>query len=506
MEYIIGVDIGTSSVKAIVFNFSGEIITTKIISYPTLNPEPAFFEQDPVVIFETVLNAIRLAVLEVEAGKIAGISFSSAMHSLIAVDHDGKALTNSIIWTDTRSESYAKKLKVEPGSHELYVSTGTPIHPMTPLCKLLWIKEHLPEVFLKAFKFISIKEYLFHQLFGVYVIDHSIASATGLFNIYTFHWHKAALEITNISEGHLSRPVPVTHIEKGLRRKHADHLKIGKDIPFIVGGSDGCLANLGSNAVKAGEAAVTIGTSGAIRVASGRPVPDKNERIFSYILDENHFITGGPVNNGGNILLWFIKNFIAEEADVGENAFDHVFRLAKTVAPGAEGLIFLPYLLGERAPVWNAAAKGAFFGISHRHTKAHFARAVLEGIIYNLHSIGKAVEETTGKITRIYAGGGFAQSDLWLQILSDIFNKEVHLSLSKESSALGAAIIGMEALNIIKDIEEANNFLKTKGIITANPDHHQIYREYYTIFNGLYEKLKDDMVKIHHLQQWEKDT
>lgn len=500
MEYIIGLDIGTSSTKAVAFDLKGKVIAENSNGYPILNPQPAYFEQDPEVIFQAVVKSIAMLAdaeaLNAAKGTLKGISFSSAMHSLIAVNEKGNPLTNNLIWADNRSREQADRIRNSKEGHDIYMKTGTPIHPMSPLCKLVWLRENKPAIFKNAYKFISIKEYVFFKLFGQYIIDHSIASATGLFNIYTHEWHSPALAVADVTQQQLSAPVPITNIQVGLSQAMADSMKIDPETPFIIGGSDGCLANLGANAVKPGDAAVTIGTSGAIRVIANKPKNDTKERIFSYMLTSDIYVLGGAVNSGGGTLKWFKDNFATSEteeaAQKSMDIYDLLTEKAAVVPPGSEGLVFLPYLMGERAPHWNAQAKGVFFGVALLHSKAHFIRAVMEGIIYGIYSVGKALEETTGEINIIHANGGFAKSPLWVQILADVFNKQVMVTESIEGSALGAAIVGMKALDIIDSFEEVGDLVPIKGTYTPNLQNHYTYRESFALFERLYDRLKDE--------------
>lgn len=498
MEYIIGLDIGTSSAKAIAFDLKGKVVAENSIGYPILSPHPSYFEQDPEVIFQAVVKSVASVASQLSAlgYQLKGISFSSAMHSLMAVDAKGHPMTNCLIWADNRSKKQADSIKNSKEGHDIYMNTGTPVHPMSPLCKLVWLRENKPLIFKNAYKFISIKEFVFFKLFGQYVVDFSIASATGLFDIYKHGWHGPALKVAHITPEQLSAPVPITYTQVGLPQAWAELMKVDPATPFIIGGSDGCLANLGANAVKPGDAAVTIGTSGAIRVAANKPKNDEKERIFSYILTTNTYVLGGAVNSGGVILRWFKDNFASMEMEEalrkGVDIYDLLTEEASVVPPGAEGLVFLPYLMGERAPHWNAQAKGMFFGITLLHGKTHFIRAVMEGIIYGIYSVGKALEETTGEINIIYANGGFARSSLWVQMLADVFNKQVVVTKSIESSALGAAIVGMKALGIIDNYDKVGNLVPIQGTYHPNIQNHEIYRKNFVLFERLYEKLKEE--------------
>lgn len=507
MEYLIGLDIGTSSTKAIAFDLKGNVISKCNIGYPILNPKASWSEQCPEEMFRAVINTIKAVVSEndIKQNKLLAVSFSSAMHGIMAVNEIGDKLTDCIIWADTRSTKYSESIKNSKIGHEIYMKTGTPIHPMSPLCKLAWMKDNMKEIFNNSSKFISIKEYVFFKLFGKYVVDYSIASATGLFDIYELQWNKKSLQVAGISEEQLSTPVSPTQGFKGMDKKYADLMGIDLETPFIIGGSDGCLANLGANAVKPGDAAVTIGTSGAIRIIADKPKNDENERIFSYILTEDHFVLGGPVNNGGIIFRWFRDNFsqieLAQAEALGVDTYELLTAEASKVPAGANGLIFLPYLLGERAPHWDANSRGVFFGINITHKREHFLRALLEGVIFGVYSVGKALEETTGNIDTIYATGGFVRSELWVQMLADVFNKKVVIAESYESSCLGAVVLGMKAIGLIDNIEEVEKLVPISKVFKPNIENHEVYMKTFEIYERLYLKLKDEFVSIGLLQK-----
>ncbi|QMU31166.1 gluconokinase [Adhaeribacter radiodurans] len=509
MHYMIGVDIGTTSTKAVGFNLQGHVLAEKSVEYPLLNPQPSYSEQDPDEVYQAVLDSISAVTTAARTigftvAGLAGISFSSAMHSLIVLDVEGNLLTNSITWADTRSKEYANQIKNSAAGHNIYRRTGTPIHPMSPLCKLVWMQAEQPELIQKAHKFISIKEYVFYRLFGQYVIDYSIASATGLFDIFTLQWHQPALQLAGISNDHLSTPFPCTHIVRGLSTEQASYLGVDTQVAFILGGSDGCLANLGSSAIRPGNAALTIGTSGAIRVISSEPATDSQERIFSYILTPEHYVLGGPVSNGAILLRWFRDQFGMPEKQIADDLATDVYELllqkAATIPAGSNGLLFLPYLLGERAPIWDANARGVFFGLNLTHTRAHLLRALLEGILFGVYSVANALIQVTGPIDVIYANGGFAKGGIWVQMLADIFNQEIRVTESVESSALGAVILGMQALGIIHDFETIEKLVPVSHTYLPNPENHVVYQQLYAIYEGLYPKLKQDFAAIAALQ------
>jgi gluconokinase len=491
-SYIITVDIGTTSTKTSAINASGAILTHDSIAYPIISEESEFAEQDPILICNAVKTTIR-NVAQKAGPEVLGVSFSSAMHSLILLDSNNQLLTNSIIWADNRSKNEAERLRNSSEGLNIYLKTGTPIHPMSPLCKIEWFRKNDLEKFKKASKFISIKEYIFFQFFGEFIIDYSIASATGLFNIYDLKWHLDSLDYLGISENQLSKPVPLTHKIVGLSPELGKELKLLSDTPFVVGGSDGCLANLGANSTKKGSAAVTIGTSGAIRMASNHSEADQKQRVFNYLLEEKTFIVGGPTNNGAILLDWFRESFLKGELKEKDQSdfYDLIENEVSKIAPGADGLIFLPYLMGERAPIWDAHSKGVFFGISMKHQQIHFLRAIMEGIIFAVYSVGKTLEELVGEIEVINAGGGFAKSKLWVQMLADVFGKKVIINNSLESSSLGAAMIGFKAIGIYDDIEHLQASIQVVDEFHPNHENHLKYKKAFQIFEMLYSNLKE---------------
>ncbi len=496
MNLILAIDIGTTHCKAITFDEHCRAVHTISATHTTIDDITGQNEQRPDEIAQQVTNLIQQS-LQANAG-IGGVCFSAAMHSLIAVDKSGQPLTNAITWADTRSAQQAAAIKRSDVGTVIYEKTGTPVHPMSPLCKIVWLRETMPDIFAKTHKFISIKEYLFYKFFGKYIIDHSIASATGLFDNKKLVWCAEALQVAGITPETLSVPVAVTHIEQELTATYSALFKTDMPLRFITGGNDGCLANLGCGAIATGDAALTIGTSGAVRMTGATVKPDKQQRVFTYLLNEQVYITGGAINNGGIVLEWFDKLF-SEESE--EPDISRVLQLAATAPAGAGGLLFLPYILGERAPMWDAAAKGTFIGLNNQHTKAHLARAAIEGICFAMRSVVQAIEDTNGSIRNLYASGGFIKSAFWLQLLADILGKKIIVNNSADASATGAAIIGFYATGIMKDINGATTFLKAEAIYEPTQNLQKQYDPLYAIFRSLYPALKEAFEKINEMQR-----
>lgn len=506
-SYMIGVDIGTTSTKAVLFEENGTIVAQSNQGYPLHQPSPSVAEQDPEQILEAVIRTIAAVMQESLAAPeaILLVSFSSAMHSVIAVDPAGKPLTACITWADNRSSRCARRLKDELNGHELYLRTGTPIHPMSPITKLMWLGEEQPELFRQTYKFISIKEYIFFRLFGEYVIDHSIASATGMFNLEKLDWDEEALQIAGVTPERLSRPVPTTHILQGLLPDLTGKLGLLTDTPFVVGASDGVLSNLGVGAMEPGVIAATIGTSGAIRTVVDHPLTDPKGRIFCYALTDKHWVIGGPVNNGGMLFRWVRDEFAASEVEtakrLGIDPYEVLTRIAEQVPPGSNGLLFHPYLTGERAPLWNPDARGSFFGLSMNHRKEHMIRAVLEGVIFNMYTVLLAMEECIGEPVRILATGGFARSALWRQMMADIFDQEVVVPESFESSCLGAVVLGLYAIRRIDSLDAVFSMIGSTHRHEPVTVHAKAYKQLLPIFISVSRSLADQYQAIADFQR-----
>jgi gluconokinase len=504
---IIGVDIGTTSTKTIAYDEKGVILAEADHEYPLYSPKSTWKEQDPEEIFQAVIDTLSTVFKTVaeQEKTVAGVGFSAAMHSLIAVNRNGNLLTRAIIWADQRSVAESEELKASGAGHEIYLRTGTPIHPMSPLTKLLWFRKHNKEIFDAADKWISIKEYVFYRLFHQCVVDYSIASATGLFHLKNLDWDEEALQLTGITKEQLSEPVPTTHLVTGLDPEIARDLDIPEETPFIVGASDGVLANLGVGAIEHGSVACSIGTSGAIRTVVSEPTTDPKGRIFCYALTEDQWVIGGPINNGGIAFRWLgdkmmpdLREKIVSE---GKNPYDEMTKLASEVDPGADGLLFLPYLTGERAPYWNADTKGVFIGLTLNHGQNQIIRSVLEGVIFQMYTVVIALKDMGVEPFEYRANGGFARSELWRQMMADIFETDILVPESYQSSCFGAALLSMKALGFISDFSSVKDTLKNKVKHEPIEDHAAIYRELKPIFIRLSRQLTSEFKALSDFQR-----
>jgi gluconokinase len=500
---IITIEIGTNAVRVVAFDLDGNTIASMKGSYPTFHSQPDYSEQDPEQIFITMLYVLKNLLNEhIHPHKItvASICFSASMHSVLAIDKSGVPLGYAVTWADNRAKKEAQKLKDSPACKIIYTATGTPLHPMSPLFKIAWFKNNDKERFRRASKFIQLKTYIIQQLTGEYLIDYSLASATGLLNIHKVKWEPEALLYAGINQGMLAELVPIFASAGKLKKAYQNSLGINGDTKIIVGSSDGCLATLGSGVMNGHKATITIEDSGAVRVIGRTVLNDKKQRFFNYLLTEKCYVSGGPTNSGGVIFEWFAKQFgdFKNPYDI-EYTMEELISVASKVGAGSDGLIFLPYLLGERAPIWDANARGVFFGINIKHERQHFIRAVIEGILYEIYSIGKTLEEHC-KITSLSINGSFASIPLCAQIIADIFNKPVSISQHNYSVGIGAYLVSATEMGIYGNLDEAAKSITLPHQYFPKKNLHGIYMKHFEIFEKLSVKLKDDFENVVKLE------
>jgi len=428
-EVVLGVDVGTTSAKVTAFDADGGQHGHGERAYPLDEPAPGQAVQDPERVVAATLAAVRDA--RATAGDVVGLSVSTAMHGLVALDRHDRPLTPLMTWADTRATEQAERLKAE--HPDLHGRTGTPLHPMSPLAKLCWLRECEPDTFAAARRFVGVKELVLHALCGEWVLDHSVASGTGLFNIRELAWDEEALDLAGVRPEQLATLIEANHVMGDV----------------VAGAGDGPLANLGIGAVRPGVAAVSIGTSGALRVMVEEPRTDPSGRVFCYALTPGRWAVGGAINNGGVVLEW------AREALAPDLETDQVLELAAQAPAGSDGLIMLPYLLSERAPDWSALPRGAYVGLTRAHGRPHLIRAAVEGVCQQLALVLASVRDAGNEVREVRATGGFARSPLWRQMLTDVLGMDVGFPAGHEGSGFGAALLGMEALGMIETIERA---------------------------------------------------
>ena len=451
---ILALDVGTTGVKAVAFDLASPWRHVAIREYPLLEPQPGWQVQDP----ESMVSATAAAAAEcttvVGGAEVVAVAVSSAMHGLLALDAAMQPLTPLITWADARATQQARFLRTSGQASELHRATGAPIHPMTPLTKLMWFSRNEPRTWARARWWVGLKDYLLYRMTGTLVTELSSASGTGLLDMATGTWSPAAVALSGVSVDQLP-PIVATTAALALSPGAAQRVGLPAGIPVVAGAGDGPLGNLGTGAISAGVAGLSLGTSGAIRMVVPKPQVDADGALFCYALTDSAWVVGGAVSNGGVVIRWAGDSLAPDvSAPAGGSADEALLSLAATVPPGSDGLVMLPYLLAERAPLWDPDLPGAYLGLRRGHTRAHLIRAAVEGVCRQLAVITDSLDRLA-RVTSVRVTGGAFRSPLWREVMAASLNRPLHLVAAAEGSALGAAALGLLALGRATQLTDA---------------------------------------------------
>jgi gluconokinase len=501
----LGIDLGTTAVKALVADGSGRQASLGGADCRVSQPGPSRQEMAAEEVWESMAAAVSAALRGVDANGIKAIAFSAAMHGMMAVDKNGRPLTRMLTWADGRAREQAETLARDHDGSAIFNRTGCPPTALYYPAKIKWLKDSDPDAFEKADKFVSIKDFIFHRLSGRWVCDRSHASSNGLLDIRSLEWDRPLLNALGLSADQLPELVDSDSAAGALEKARARELGLNPGIPLVPGAGDGGLANLGAGAVDPGQAACTVGASGAMRKVLSEPWLDPEEKIWCYHLAPGRWYAGGAINSGGIVLRWLRDGLLSETRDrataEGGEPYRRIIEMAEQVRPGAEGLVFLPYLHGERTPYWNPLARGVLFGLDPRHGKEHLARAALEGVCMAMAHVHELIKDSPGGITEIRATGGFTRSEFWVKLMADVLGQTVSLPAATESSAMGAAILAMKATGAIRDLSEAKQMIPVDRELEPDLKKTKIYSERFELFKDLYEHLESDFEKLGRLTE-----
>jgi gluconokinase len=455
-EVIVGLDVGTTGVKAVAFRVGTSWRRVAIREYPLLHPAPGEQVQDPAVVLAAVGASLVEYLAAVEDSRVLAISVSAAMHGLIALDDQQQPLTPLITWADARGRDEARELHAGGQAQTLQALTGAPVHPMTPLVKLKWFAGHDRSTWTAARWWVGLKDYVLLWLTGSLVTELSCASATGLLDMATRNWSPVALDACGLSHERLP-PIHPTTSALPLAPAIARHLAIPAGTPVVLGAGDGPLGNLGTGAMAPGVAGLSLGTSGAVRMAVDRPRPDPTGSLFCYALTDDTWVVGAAVSNGGAVARW-AGSVLAPEL-IGDEA---VLQLAAEVPAGSDGLVMLPYLLEERAPLWELHPSGAYLGLHSGHTRAHLMRAAVEGVGAQLRLVVDRLDAVE-PITSVRVTGGAFRAPLWREVVAGMLDRPLYVVDAAEGTALGAAALGLFALGRASRLVDATELLTGSG-------------------------------------------
>lgn len=494
---VLGVDLGTSRVKVVAADEAGVVRAAAHREVRLIHPVPDRAEQDPDDLLAATAEAVREAAAAVAdaGGRVGAIACSTAMHSLLALDGDATPLTPVLTWADNRADEEVADLAALPQAGELTRRTGTPIFTMAPLAKLRWFARHEPAIAEHAARWVSVKDYLLGWLTGERVIDDSVASATGLFDVGRRAWDPEALRLAGVTTDQLSAPVSTTAVAGRLLAGPAAALGVEVGLPVVAGAADGCLENLGAGAVDEGSAALTIGTSGAVRAITSRPAGDPGGQLFCYALTDDRWVVGGPISNGGLVLRWARERLLPELARGAEAPYALFDELAAAVPAGAHGLLCLPALVGERAPNWDPDLRGVLIGLDPSHGREHVLRALMEGVAYQLTTVFELLAGAH-RISAVHATGGFTSSATWLRIVAGALDRPLVVPRRPEGAAFGAALLGLQALGLADAFALARDLAADHVTVEPSDADRAVYRQTLEIFRGLAQQLRPQFTAL----------
>jgi len=503
-DVFLGIDIGTSSIRAVWFSKEGVVIHQASEDCQLLSDVKDQAELDPFIVLHSVSSAVASCMKETGLPKssVAGIGLSCHMHNIMAVDKAGNPLTNVLTWADSRSARQAEEIGKLSRIDELCKKTGCRIqHPMYPVSKLLWLKQTFPEIYKQAAHFVGLKEFIIFKWYKKWLVDYTSASAEGFYNIDEQDWNTdLTRDLLHISPDKLSDIVPCTYILKNMLPEWSEKMGIHCDTPMVIGSGDGIMANLGCGVFNLKRFSSTIGTSGAVRTTVNKPLSSDTGSTWCYSFTEDRWVVGGAINNGGIALSWLRQEFEAQfdkDRIGGETLSACMDRMASDVAAGCEGLFFLPYLLGERCPDWNADASGSMYGLKYHHNRKHMIRAMMEGVMYRLQTVDDALTQLCGTSGMLIANGGYAHSGFWLQMQADMFGRNVYVSSVTQTSALGAAYLAMYAVGAIPNLEYELPEMKPIKVYEPQIDEAAFYSDWKMKTGVYYQHTKklDEMMK-----------
>ena len=505
-ELLLGIDIGTSACKAAVFDLQGKVIAQASSSYPVYYPAPGYVEQNPMEWWEGVSQAIREVLGEGKFGAedIAGIGLDGQSWSAIPVDKSGKVLHNTPIWMDTRASEICARVTEQIGFERIFSISGNALAPTYSTPKILWFREYKPEVYRNTYKFLQSNSFIAYKLTGAMTQDISQGYGLHMFNMEKEVYDDARCEEFGIARELLPDLYPCHQVIGEVTREAAAATGLKPGTPVVAGGLDAACGTLGAGVAAVGQTQEQGGQAGGMSICVDRALSHPKLILSPHVVPELWLLQGGTVGGGGSI-KWFSEQLGASEAEqeklTGVSAFKIMDDEAAGIQAGSEGLIFLPYMSGERSPLWDKNAKGVFFGLGYDKTRAHMIRAVMEGCAYSLlHNI-KTAEESGVYTDILNAMGGAANSRLWTQIKADVTGKVFRVPSSDTATTLGAAILAGVGTGAYKSFSEAVTGTISMGR-THEPDMkaHAVYKKYYEIYLEIYDKLKGTMQKISNLQ------
>jgi len=504
MTYLLGIDVGTSGTKALLIEESGRVAASATDVYPLSTPKPLWAEQNPEDWWRATVSTIQAVVRDsgVNPAEIKGIGLTGQMHGAVFLDERNQVLRPSILWCDQRTGAECQWITETIGRDKVVELTSNPVLTGFTAGKIVWLRNNEPEVYAETKKVLLPKDYIRFRLTGEFATEVSDASGTSLFNVTKRRWADEMLDGAGIPRDWMPRAYESPEISGRITEEVAGLTGLKAGTPVVGGGGDQAAGAVGSGVVETGIISSTVGTSGVVFAFADEPVVDPGLRVhtFCHAVPGKWHVMGVMLSAGGS-LRWYRDTFAdvesAEARKTQQEVYDLLSAQAAGVEPGCEGLIFLPYLTGERTPYPDPNARGAFFGITLRHAKPHFVRAVYEGVAYGLRDSFEILREMRVPITQVRSSGGGARSEVWRQIQANVTGMEHVLINIDEGPAFGAALLASVGTGVYPSVQEACR--STINVISSTkPDGAKkaLYDRYYAVYRALYPALKEQYRRV----------
>jgi xylulokinase len=500
MPHVMGIDVGTTGTRAVIVRPDGHVAGAATGDHqPMRMPKPGWAEQDPEDWWQATLMAIRrvLEQAELKGSDIAAVGFSGQMHGVVLLDKTLAVLRPSLIWCDQRSQAQCDWITQQVGVERLIQLVSNPALTGFSAPKLLWVRDHEPRLFERAAHFLLPKDFVRFRLTGEFATDVSDASGTLLFDVVRRRWSQEMLTALDLDSKILPRAYESPEITGELTRETAVLTGLSAGTPVVAGAGDQAASAVGNGIVLPGLTSATLGTSGVIFTYTEAPKLDPRGRIHTFC----HAVPGkwhvmGVTQGAGLSLRWFRDQFAPSESwyarYIDVDPYDLIIRQAEKVAPGSGGLLWLPYLMGERTPHLDPLARGLWFGLTASHTRAHLIRSILEGVAFSLRDSLEIFQELQIPVEQIRASGGGSRSFPWRQIQADVFGKEIVTLRTSEGSALGAALLAGVGAKIYSSVQEsARAAIEVKERLTPLLKNVRIYDQYYQVYRRLYPVVQE---------------
>lgn len=507
MKYAIGVDIGTSGTKSVLFDETGKVMASASAEYPLYQEKNGYAEQEPSDWYNASISTIKKIISEsgVLADDIVGIGLSGQMHGLVMLDENNDVIRKSIIWCDQRTAKECDEITEKIGRERLVEITANPALTGFTASKLLWVRNNEPENYKKCRHILLPKDYVRFMLTGEYATDVSDASGMQLLDVPNRCWSDEILEKLDIDKSILAKVYESCEVTGYITKQAAELTGLNEGTPVVGGAGDNAAAAVGTGIVSDGKAFTTIGTSGVVFAHTSKLQIDPKGRVHTFCCAVPgcwHIM--GVTQAAGLSLKWFRDNFCREETELAEkqgvNEYFLMDSMAEKIPIGSDKLIYLPYLMGERTPHLDPDIRGTFFGLSAMHTKAHFIRAVMEGVAFSLRDCKSIISEMGADISDMMACGGGGTSPLWRSMLADLYGCPVKTVSCKEGPALGVAILAFVGTGVYESVDKACEVMvKTDKTQCPNPERSAEYEKYYQIFTDLYGSIKENCKELARL-------